>query len=271
MQKTWMNTDGRRVAAVTGGTGAIGEAIARGIARDLRYEVILVCRNETKAELACANISAETGNPRVRYELVDLSRRSSIQSLGERWLGPLHVLVNNAADTPRARQLTADGLEVQFATNVMGYFWMIQELTDVLARCSPSRVVNVASYWAGGRDLDDLQFERRRYNNDDAYRQSKQADRMLTAAIAERLCSRGIAVNACPPGDVKSALSNSLGFGGHQSPDEGAATPVWLATGSEGQNYCGKYFEDRRVQSCRFSVDREAVEALYGTCLGFAS
>ncbi|MDA9982666.1 SDR family NAD(P)-dependent oxidoreductase [Gammaproteobacteria bacterium] len=266
-----MTDDGRRVAAVTGGTGAIGEAIARGIAKDLKYEVILVCRNASKAERACSNISAVTGNPRVRYEVVDLSRRSSIQSLGERWLGPLHVLVNNAADTPRDRQLTTEGLEVQFATNIMGYFWMIQELTDVLARCSPSRVVNVASYWAGGLDLDDLQFERRRYNNDDAYRQSKQADRMLTVAIAEQLRSRGIAVNACHPGDVKSALSSSLGFGGHQSPDEAAAIPVWLATDSEGQHHSGRYFENQRLQSCQFSADREAVEALYQTCRGFAT
>jgi hypothetical protein len=78
-------------------------------------------------------------------------------------------------------------------------------------------------------------------------------------------------VNACHPGDVKSALSSSLGFGGHQSPDEGAATPVWLATDGEGQNHSGRYFENQRVQSCQFSADREAVEALYQTCRGFAS
>ena len=100
-----MTDDRRRVAAVTGGTGAIGEAIARGIAQDLNYEVILVCRNASKAERACSNISTVTGNPRVRYEVVDLSQRSSIQSLSKRWLGPLHVLVNNAADTPRRNPL----------------------------------------------------------------------------------------------------------------------------------------------------------------------
>ena len=58
-------------------------------------------------------------------------------------------------------------------------------------RSAPARVVNVASYWAGGLDLEDLEFKRRRYDNDAAYRQSKQADRMLTVAFAERL--RGIA------------------------------------------------------------------------------
>ena len=116
------------------GTGTIGEAIARRIAQDLKYEVILVCRNAAKAERACSNISSVNGNTRVRYEVVDLSRRSSIQSLGERWLGPLHVLVNNAADTPRDRQMTTDGLEVQFATNIMGYFWMIQRVIGTIRR-----------------------------------------------------------------------------------------------------------------------------------------
>ncbi|MFC1680269.1 hypothetical protein ACFL1S_00520 [Pseudomonadota bacterium] len=77
-------------------------------------------------------------------------------------------------------------------------------------------------------------------------------------------------VNACHPGDVKSALFSSLGFGGHQSPDEGAATPVWLAIGSEGQNLSGSYFENQRVQSCQFSADREATEALYQGCREFA-
>ncbi len=48
-------------------------------------------------------------------------------------------------------------------------------------------VVVVASYWAGGLDLDDPEFRRRRYNNDQAYRQSKQADCMLTVAFARRL------------------------------------------------------------------------------------
>jgi NAD(P)-dependent dehydrogenase (short-subunit alcohol dehydrogenase family) len=79
-------------------------------------------------------------------------------------------------------------------------------------------VVNVASYWAGGLDLGDLELERRRYDNDAAYRQSKQADRMLSVAFAERLRDAGVTANACHPGDVVSTLSRNLGFGGHETP-----------------------------------------------------
>ncbi|MFQ5614762.1 MAG: SDR family NAD(P)-dependent oxidoreductase [Anaerolineae bacterium] len=260
---------GQRVALVTGATGAIGQAIARQIAEQPEYEVVLVCRNEAKGERAVSHIRQATGNRHVRYERVDLSRQSSIQALAGRWTGPLHVLVNNAATTPRARRETPEGIELQFATNVLGYFWMIRAFSEHLKRSAPARVVNVASYWAGGLDLEDLQFQRRAYNNNQAYRQSKQANRMLTVAFADELRPYGVAVNACHPGDVNSALSNDLGFGGHETPDEGARTPVWLATGPAGQQQTGKYFEHLQEVHCPFSADRRAVDELYQACLRF--
>jgi NAD(P)-dependent dehydrogenase (short-subunit alcohol dehydrogenase family) len=189
--------------------------------------------------------------------------------LAERWHGPLHILVNNAAVTPRKRQETFEGIEVQFATNVLGYFWMTQAFTGHLRQSAPARVVNVASYWAGDLDLDDLEFKRRIYRNGTAYRQSKQANRMLTVALAERLRSYDISVNACHPGDVNSSLSNNLGFGGHDTPEEGAKTPVWLATSSVGQQVAGQYFEHMREVRCRFGENKQAVEALYEACLAY--
>ena len=77
-------------------------------------------------------------------------------------------------------------------------------------------------------------------------------------------------VNACHPGDVNSALSNDLGFGGHESPDEGARTPVWLATGPVGEQETGKYFEHMREVRDRFTTDKKAVEALYEACLRYS-
>ena len=105
---------------------------------------------------------------------------------------------------------TREGIEQQFATNVLGYFWMIEAFIERLKQGSGTRIVNVASYWAGGLDLHDLEFKKRRYNNDAAYRQSKQADRMLTVAFAKRLQPLDITVNACHPGDVNSIAPYSL-------------------------------------------------------------
>lgn len=260
-----------RLILITGATGAIGLAIARQIAAKPGYEVVLAGRNEDKARQAVREIIRATGNQRVRYEVVDVSRQSSIRALAERWQERLHVLVNNAAITPRSRQETPEGIELQFATNILGYFWMIQAFDEILRQSAPARVVNVASNYAGDLDLTDLEFKRRRYNNGAAYRQSKQANRMLTVAFAEKLRSDGISVNACHPGNVNSALSNDLGFGGYESPDEGARTPVWLATEPIGQQQTGKYFVDRREVRCYFGEDKAAVEALYQACLRYSA
>ncbi len=92
---------------------------------------------------------------------------------------------------------------------------------------------------------------------------------MLTVAFAERLAEQNITVNACHPGEVNSKLSNDLGFGGHEAPAEGAATPVWLVTHPIGGEKTGRYFEYRREVHCRFSDDRMAIERLYRLCEGY--
>lgn len=255
-----------RLALITGATGAIGKAIALAIAQQPGHRVVLLCRDEQKAEQAVREIRDQTGNDRVSHETVDVSSKDSIKALAERINDPVQVLVNNAAITPPHRQETPEGIELQFATNVLGYFWLTRALTDQLKAGSPSRVVNVASYWAGDLDLDDLEFKHRPYNNNTAYRQSKQANRMLTVAFAERLREHGITVNACHPGDVNSKLSNNLGFGGHESPGQGAQTPAWLATDPIGQEETGKYFERMEMQRCRFGENSKAVAALFETC-----
>jgi NAD(P)-dependent dehydrogenase (short-subunit alcohol dehydrogenase family) len=89
---------------------------------------------------------------------------------------------------------------------------------------------------------------------------------MLTVAFAVRLGEAGVTVNACHPGDVVSTLSRNLGFGGHETPEQAASTPAWLATEAVGARETGKYFERQREAACRFGADRDAVEALYRLC-----
>jgi len=267
-----------------------------------------VGRDESKARHAVQYILDSTDNPAIRYEIADLSRKSEIQALAERWQGPLHVLINNAAASPRRRQETPEGIEVQFATNVLSYFWMTQAFDEILkqsAKDDPEkgrqgdtgiavrvedresrvvkndaakrehgykasvRVINVASYWAGDLDLGDLEFKHRSYINGIAYRQSKQANIMLTTSFAWRLAPYSITVNACHPGDVNSTLSNDLGFGGSETPEQGADTPVWLATAPEVANVTGKYFSNRQMVRNRFLEMRDSAEKLYQICLSY--
>jgi NAD(P)-dependent dehydrogenase (short-subunit alcohol dehydrogenase family) len=255
-----------RVALVTGATGAIGGAIARHLAALAGFRVVLVARDPAKAAAAAAMLREATGNSHVHGEHADLALKGDIEALARRWQGPLHVLVNNAAETPLNRAVTGEGIERQFATNVLGYFRLTRALTPALRAAAPARVVNVASYWAGGLDLEDLEFRRRRYDNDSAYRQSKQADRMLSVAFANRPRADGITVNACHPGDVRSRLAVSLGFGGHETPEQAARTPVWLATEAIGGQVTGGYFKQQRQTPCRFAADPAAIDELYVAC-----
>ncbi|NOQ38964.1 MAG: SDR family NAD(P)-dependent oxidoreductase [Anaerolineales bacterium] len=257
-----------KFAAVTGATGAIGNAIAAQLAAQ-GYHVVLITRNPEKSSQAVAEIKKSTGNNNVHFEIADLSKRISIQSLAASWTGPLHILVNNAAISPPNRMETTEGIELQFATNVLGYFWMTEFFSPILIDSSPARVVNVASYWAGGLDLEDLEFKTRSYHNHDSYRQSKQANRMLTSVFAHNLERAVVTVNACHPGDVNSSLSNSLGFGGSQSPDEGAKTPVWLASSKSVHNITGKYFEHQNETHCPYGSDLLKAQQLYEICQSY--
>ena len=261
-----MNSENIRIAAVTGATGVIGKAIAMGLASHQGHGVVLLCRNEGKAIRAMEEVRRQSGNSQISYRVVDVSRKSSVEALAAGWEGPLHVLVNNAGVTPKKREETPEGIEQQFATNVLGYFWMMHFFSNILIRSSPSRIINVVSYWAGDLDLDDPEFKRRRYSNGTAYRQSKQADRMLTVAFARRLRGRNVTVNACHPGDARSTLSMNLGFGGHESPAQAARTPLWVATGQAGLRETGQYFEGEQKSRCPFSRDVQGIERLYETC-----
>ncbi len=258
----------KQAAAVTGATGAIGNAIARKLAeRD--FQVYLIARDPDRCHHAVEDIKAKTANQQVYCLIADLSRQFSIQEAAANWQGPLHLLINNAAVTPVTRQETPEGIELQFATNVLGYFWMSLYFKQALLSASNPRIVNVASYWAGGLDLEDLEFKKRTYTNQAAYRQSKQANRMLSAVFADEYRDVNISVNACHPGDVNSKLSNNLGFGGSQSPDQGARTPVWLGTSQKIGGISGKYFENMREVPCPYASMKEESRRLFEICQNY--
>lgn len=258
-----------KTAIVTGAYGAIGKAIAAGIAENHEYHVIMAGRDARQLTDAAGEVRRQTGNTNISEGLVDLSSKSEIEKFAGLVQKPVHVLVNNAATTPRQRLETIAGIEMQWAVNVLGYFYMIHFFEPHLTEAAGARVVNVASYWAGGLNLDDPEFRRRHYNNDSAYRQSKQANRMLTKHFSELLKDKSITVNACHPGDVNSKLSNNLGFGGSESPRQGADTPVWLATAKEVQGITGKYFEHRSETYCSFMANTAVVKKLYDLCLTY--
>jgi NAD(P)-dependent dehydrogenase (short-subunit alcohol dehydrogenase family) len=267
-----------RVCVVTGASSGIGAEVARNLARR-GATVVLACRNEMRGVIARDAIVLETGNSNVTAMPVDLASQGAIRQFARRLLEAhprIHVLVNNAAVCLTERRDSAEGIELTWATNVLGYHLLTSFLLDRLMASAPARVVNVASTYAGGLDLADPEFRRRRYNGIAAYRQSKQADRMLTWALAARLHGTGVTANAVHPGGVATGIYRDLrGCVGilargwvrlaKASPREGADTPTWLAAspGVEGQS--GKFWASRRELPCAFR-DPEAVGRLWELC-----
>src|SRR5512147_1518005 len=119
-----MNAQGK-VIIVTGSNAGIGKATALSLAR-LGATVVMVCRNTVAGEAVRQDILAQTGNTAVDLLACDLSSQASIRSFAAeftRRYTRLDVLINNAANFDhRLKQatLTADGVEVVFATNHLG-------------------------------------------------------------------------------------------------------------------------------------------------------
>jgi NAD(P)-dependent dehydrogenase (short-subunit alcohol dehydrogenase family) len=254
-----------KTAIITGAYGAIGKAIAKGIARE-KYQTFIIGRDKNNIEQAALEISQATKNADVYPLCIDLGSKTEIKSLAENWKTPVNLLINNAATSPRNKTETKEGIEIQWAVNVLGYFWMMEFFYPFMTNIENARIVNVASYWAGNLDLNDPEFKVRKYNNDEAYRQSKQADRMITKIYANKLAQYKISVNACHPGDVNSKLSNSFGFSGHESPEEGAETPLWLALSPGLDNVTGKYFEHKKEIEDPFIRNKKDLELLDKIC-----
>ncbi|UJR36359.1 hypothetical protein I4U23_029085 [Adineta vaga] len=258
----------KKTFLVTGAYGGIGKAICEILAKDSNHKIILAGRNENELNAAVEDIKIKTKNQAIQGYPVDFSSKKSIESFASQLKDqPINVLINNHATGPKKREVNEDGIELQFATNVLGYVWMTNAFENNLKKCAQhARIVNVASYWAGGLDINDLEFKRRTYSTDAAYQQAKQANRMLTLAYAEKYLHDGITVNVCHPGDSNTKLSNSMGFGGHETPEQSAKTPVYLAISDDVANITGKYFRDCKVQNDPFMKDRELVQKLYDIC-----
>jgi NAD(P)-dependent dehydrogenase (short-subunit alcohol dehydrogenase family) len=254
---------------VTGANTGIGFEVARGLANN-GSRVILACRNQAKGEAARSAIATETKNPGVELLVVDLASQSSVRNAVQEFSGKhsaLDVLVNNAGVIVPSRQESPDGIELTFSTNVLGYFLLTSLLLDSLHRSPTARVVNVASLMAYGLELDDVEFKRRPYNAKLAYAQSKQANRMLTWALARRLEGTPVTANAMSPGSVNTPLLHAIvpGYAG-RTPTEGADTIVWLATSTEVAGMSGRFWADRTEQPCEFQGDDEDEETLWSLC-----
>ena len=202
---------------ITGPTSGIGWQIAIELGR-LGAHLVLACRDEAKGHDVARAIAADPKAGDVAGDVavlqVDVASRASVQAFVAEYAArhpPIDVLVNNAGTLQGERRESVDGIELTFATNVLGYHRVTSGLLDRFNTAGAPRIVVVASAFAGDLDLADLEFRRRPYDGLLAYRQSKACDRLWSWAMARRLQPRGITVNAMTPGWVPDTeLSRNL-------------------------------------------------------------
>ena len=271
---------GKRVI-ITGPTSGFGKEIAVQLALS-GADIVLACRDVQLGENTADEIARRTGAKNCVVMQIDTSNQKSIHEFSRQFCkkySRLDVLINNAGINRSQRQMSANGIELTFATNVLGYFCLTRDLLDLLRTSAPARIVNVASSYASDLDLADLQFDHRVYEGRKAYAQSKACDRMLTWAFARRLDGSGVTANAMAPGlVVNTGLYRdtapmirlilrlvSLRFG--RSVAQGADTAIWLASSPEVEGVNGKFFDQRREVSCQFR-NVEAEEKLWSICEG---
>ena len=269
---------------ITGPTSGVGKEIAVGLA-ELGTEVILACRDAKKGNKVASEITRRTGTKNVVVMKIDTSSQKSIREFGRefrRRYRRLDVLINNAGGNrgtlPKVDSV--DDIELTFATNVLGYFLLTQELLPLLEKSAPARIINVASSYASDLDLDDLQFERRPFESFRAYAQSKACDRMLTWALARRLKGSGVTVNAMTPGLITETelyrnappelVQRLTQYSGGRTSEQGADTAVWLASAPEMEGVSGKFFEDRVELECEFR-NKKNEEKLWKICEGMVN
>jgi NAD(P)-dependent dehydrogenase (short-subunit alcohol dehydrogenase family) len=266
-----------KVILITGATAGIGLITARTLAEQ-GGAVALVGRNPEKGEALASRIRATTGNDRVSYYTADLSIQTEVRRLADEFLSRhdrLDVLVNNVGGIFLRRRLSVDGIEMTFALNHLSYFLLTNLLLDTLKASAPARIINVSSgaHRSARMKFDDLQLARGFWLFR-AYGQSKLANVLFTYELARRLEGTGVTANALHPGLVATDIARNNGWlfrlllplilRNARTPEEGAATSIYLATAPDVAEISGCYFYDKKaVRSSAASYDEEAARQLW--------
>jgi len=255
-----------KVVIITGANKGIGRETAKQISK-FGARVYMACRSLDSANQARNEIINETKNENVFVKYLDLSSVESVKKFAEQFKqeeSKVDVLINNAGLWTENKVLTDLNVEMTFAVNVLGPQLLTQLLLSELRAAAPSRIINVASHFAGGLDINDICFDNRSYNGTVAYKKTKQANRMLTREWARRLEADNILVYSLTPGLIPDTglfkEVNAVGkffikvfalFEG-RTIQEGADTVVWLASEEKIDGVNGGFFNRRKEVNCKF-------------------
>lgn len=252
-----------RTYVVTGANSGSGLATTEQLVRQ-GARVIAACRRVAAGEVATRHLASERGTAEVRE--LDLGSLASVRRFVRAFESehdPIHGLVNNAGVMITPDGKTEDGFETQWGVNYLGHFLLTELLLDRLKASAPSRVVCVSSVAHAGFqgrpatiDLDDLSFDRRRYDEVAAYNQSKLAIVIYTRHLARRLEGTGVSAFSTHPGWIRSNLVRHVApawvqnvlmrpfspFLGMMSAEDGAQSQLHCLLDEDAPNHSGEYY-----------------------------
>lgn len=254
-----------RTAVITGGNSGLGYECARQMLEQ-GFRVIIACRNPTKAQAAVESLGSSTGRPEnIESWILDVSSLGSVNTFAAGFLAeqperPIHVLVCNAGIMMGPQRTSADGFDLQLATNYLGHFHLVNLLRDRLVASAPARIIHVSSiaarfghvYWS-----DINRTESGEYDSLVAYQQSKLLQVIYSRELAARLEGTNVTSNSLEPGIVKTNLSEGITdspgmrrrLENGVSVEEGVQTHLKLATSDDVWGITGQHWQNCAIIS----------------------
>ncbi|CAG2114534.1 unnamed protein product [Medioppia subpectinata] len=266
-----------KVVIVTGGNTGIGKELVRDLAKR-NAKIILGCRSVERGREAISDVIETTGNTNIYVKRCDVSSLQSVRMFCADVIDSedrLDVLVCFAGSgAPFGRHLTEDGVEMQFATNHLGHFLMVNQLLDLM-KCTPNARIVITSSSAhllGAMDLENIiRFDKYVNHPFVAYCNTKLANIMFMKELSERLENSGVCVNALHPGTIYTngirhnkiwyikLFLTFLSFLYNKSLTEGAQTLIYLSVSEEVEGISGQYFTDCKKAKCNPLADNSCL------------
>ncbi|KNZ76729.1 hypothetical protein J132_08801 [Termitomyces sp. J132] len=260
-----------KVVIVTGANTGVGKETIKALLAH-NAKVYLAARNPDKAKMAIEDLRAQTGKDAIFLKL-DLADLGSVKDAVEEFRAKekeLHILFNNGGVMlAPIDELTVDGYDLQFGTNVLGHYYLTKLLLPTListAHSSPEKHVRVLTASSVTHYIGNLDFNtfrdgpaRRRLGTHLLYAQSKYVHLVFAAELARRYGEKGIVSMAVNPGNIDTDLTRHMNpvsrwllRRGMYTAPQGALTQLWGATSEEGVSLNGKYLAPwARVRSPR--------------------
>ncbi|HET6407710.1 MAG TPA: SDR family oxidoreductase [Chthoniobacteraceae bacterium] len=240
-----INTD-KKIALVTGANKGIGYEIARQLGK-LGCLILVGSRDKKRGQAATDRLKSEGID--AHLQILDVTHQPSLMRARifiENEYGRLDILVNNAGaahdKSLKPSEIPLDTVREVFEPNFFGVIAVTQALLPLLRKSDAGRIVNLSSTLGSLATLADPTS----YDGEFrllGYGASKAAMNMFTVQLAHELRDTAIKVNSVHPGWIKTDM------GGAEAPgttEEGADTPVWLAT-LAAAGPTGGFFADRRT------------------------